>query len=166
MIYRVCKNTNWGYITEDLDGFEPWYVALKFSLRQGDDLVIMKCLRDRQQAALDELQPKLLHYADVIQHLEKEQNEMNAKHVSIMKNAIQNTLAQQRKETEDQVIANPPPFPPKIGPTKVRVNRRNQIKMLPYPVVLTKDDDGPPLKRALKGQPYKNLRPRRVPLKK
>jgi hypothetical protein len=155
MLYNVNKNTVWGYITVKLDHFETWLEALKYSLHQTDDLLIVEELRKQQAGLLKKEMEKVQRYEDIIVKLKLEQ-----------KDAKELEAAVGSLNVFKEAIVNQPHSPPKPGPERVRINRRNQIKTVPYPVVLFEDKEGPVLKRASKGPPAKNLRPRRATVKK
>ena len=135
--YKLCKNTSWGYVILPIVTFGEWFDALKFSLRQSDDLLVLRHIRAQQQMALDDTQKKLSGYDEQIAALKKEQ-------------ATANVAAAVKRDLE---LSRPSSHP---APGPVRGNP--PTKQQPYPVIVSLKN--PPLKRASKGPPARNLRPR------
>jgi hypothetical protein len=148
MKYQVCKSTSWGYCSVTLATFEEWMEALKFSLRQSDDLLIVQHIRERQQGIIDEGLKKLLQYDEKIAALKQEQKEVDQAETGV-------AVLQAVQMMSDVIAARAPSNP---GPA--RKGRKSQLSKQPYIVVLPERPQMP--HEARKSVAARNLRSRTV----
>lgn len=137
---NVTKATAWGLIDCRIPSFEFWLENLKYSLNQTDDLLIVQELRRLQGGLLKEQERKVQAYDETILRLKTEQ-----------KAAVE---FQKALKPVQKVIASPPLV--SSNPGAIRRLREGRS----YATYLPVNRDSPPLKRASRVAPAKNLRPR------